>query len=153
MMNSEYELATIQGRLDVLTGDDITKLEKEINIMEEKLRALELYQDLEFKKKELNAKKDRRQVQIDLVLEYMCKNEIKKIQWKGYDISVKNRKSIETVLEDIELVPQEYLRIKKELDKKKASDFYKSTGVMLDGIDFVHKDNVSLEITASKGGK
>ncbi|MGL4567587.1 MAG: hypothetical protein ACRCU6_03540, partial [Fusobacteriaceae bacterium] len=95
-----YTLCTIQDRLSQVADTMETwELEREIEDLEDRLKHLALYQDLQFKKMQLKARQDLRKVSEDLVLEYMIKNDIKKVEWHDKVIEVQNRKSVETEVE------------------------------------------------------
>ncbi|MGL5797903.1 MAG: hypothetical protein ACRCYT_06810 [Cetobacterium sp.] len=146
-----YTLCTIQDRMDMITNaDSINDLQSEITTLEEKLKELEIYQDLQFKKMLLKSKLELREVSEKLVLEYMIANNIKETEWYGYKLEVQNRKSVETEVEFFSQIPEEYIRTTKVLNKIEAKRMYTETGVLIPGVKFIHKDNYSLKIKEGK---
>lgn len=146
-----YTLCTIQDRLSQVADTMETwELEREIEDLEDRLKHLALYQDLQFKKMQLKARQDLRKVSEDLVLEYMMKNDIKKVEWHDKVIEVQNRKSVETEVEFFSQIPEEYIRTTKVLNKIEAKRMYAETGVLIPGVKFIHKDNYSLKIKEGK---
>ncbi|MGL5949946.1 MAG: hypothetical protein ACRCZH_00830 [Cetobacterium sp.] len=146
-----YTLCTIQDRMDMITNaDSINDLQSEITTLEEKLKELEIYQYLQFKKMLLKSKLELREVSEKLVLEYMIANNIKETEWYGYKLEVQNRKSVETEVEFFSQIPEEYIRTTKVLNKIEAKRMYTETGVLIPGVKFIHKDNYSLKIKEGK---
>lgn len=146
-----YELQPIQNRLDVITQDFPTwDIERQIEELEEDLARNEIYIKLQRLKGTLSSLKTELQVTENLVKDYMINNGIKKIEWNDKVLEIQNRKSVETEIENLEEVPQEFIRIKKEVDKTQVKRLYLDTGVLVPGVKFNHKDNYSLKIKEGK---
>lgn len=146
-----YELQPIQNRLDVITQDFPTwDIERQIEELEEKMARNETFIKLQRLKGTLSSLKTELQVTENLVRDYMINNGIKKIEWNDKVLEIQNRKSVETEVEYLNEIPEEYIRTTKELNKIEAKRMYIETGVLIPGVKFIHKDNYSLKIKEGK---
>jgi hypothetical protein len=116
------------------------RLTKEIEELKEQVNELELVKLL--KQKEEQLREVRRQIiqEEKTVLEWMKSKNIKSLEINEYKFKIRTLKTVETVVENLDLVPEEFLRVRKDVDKVKAKKLYLETGVLTPGLDFVHNE-------------
>ncbi|MGL5745768.1 MAG: siphovirus Gp157 family protein [Cetobacterium sp.] len=84
------------------------------------------------------------------IIEQMLGFGVTEITKDGVKYSIRNTAREKVVIEDESLVPEEYLRVKKEVDKKAIMAMYKECGVLIEGTDVQKEDAFKLFIKAVK---
>lgn len=84
------------------------------------------------------------------IIDQMMAFGVSEITKDGVKYSIRNMAREKVVIEDESLVPAEYLRVKKEVDKKAIMALYKECGVLVEGIDIQKEDSFKLTIKAVK---
>ena len=70
----------------------------------------------------------------------MLENELDKFEFGNYEFKLKKgRKSKSIEIENLELIPEEFLRIKKEADKNAIKKYVEETGVLISGTNYIEK--------------
>lgn len=128
----------------------VTSKEIELLHLEEQLKETALYKQIEICKKELEDLKQRDLLQQDKIIQAMLQNNLKEIKGNGYCLKIKDtsRPSIDVI--DINEVPAEFIRFKKEVDKRAILKLYTETGVLTSGTNVVQDPKWKITIKESK---
>ena len=128
----------------------VTSKEIELLQLEEQLKETALYKQIEACKKELEDLKKRDLMQQDKIIQAMLQNNLKEIKGNGYCLKIKDtsRPFIDVI--DINEVPAEFIRIKKEVDKRAILNLYQTTGVLTSGTNVVQDPKWKITIKESK---
>lgn len=130
-------------------------IKKENNLIDLKNRLLEKQreiQELEIYKEMKNIEKEIANMEKQIVADeeeitkYMLDNNIKQMEVEGCKLKLKDTSRESVEVQDINLVPDEFIRIKKEVDKREVSKYYKETGVLIPGIDVIKNPKWKLDI-------
>lgn len=152
MVEGAYKLAPIHNRLDLVVQDfPHWDMERKIEELEEdlakELAKSETYKKLQKLKGILDIKKKEVDITKTLVRDYMLNNDIEKIEWMNKVLTVNNRQTVVAEVENINEIPEEFIRTTRELNKVEAKRYMKETGgVMIPGVRYVVNDNFSLSI-------
>lgn len=127
-----FDLVAYQNGKDLVTGKEIELLH-----LEEQLKETEIYKKIEQCKKELTELEKREQESENKIINAMLNNNLQEIKGNGYHIKIHDtsRPSIDVI--DINEVPAEFIRIKKEVDKRAILNLYQTTGVLTSGTNVV----------------
>lgn len=108
------------------------------------------YQMYLHKKNEYEEMQRQREELEEATIQAMLKSGIDRVETKKYRATIKNvaRDKVEVI--DINDVPQEYIRVKKEVDKIAVMKQYRENGIFIQGIDIVKEDKFKLEIKEIK---
>lgn len=129
------------------TSNDVLFDKKiEIDELEKELKESELYKRLEQAKNELALIEKAREEEHNSIINYMIENNIKKIEEHGFRLSLKNNGRDSVKVLNLEEIPEEFLRIKKEADKKALLDYYRTTGVVVQGTEIERSEKYALEL-------
>lgn len=133
------------------TKNLVTSKEIELLQLEEQLKETALYKKIEACKKELEDLKQSDSIQQDKIIQAMLRNNLNEIKGNGYCLKIKDtsRPSIDVI--DINEVPAEFIRIKKEVDKRAILNLYQTTGVLTSGTDIMQ--NSKWKLTVKKESK
>lgn len=115
----------------------VTSKEIELLNLEEQLKETALYKQIEACKKELEDLKQSDSIQQDKIIQAMLQNNIKEIKGNGYCLKIKDTSRPSVEIMDINEVPAEFIRIKKEVDKRAILNLYQTTGVLTSGTNVV----------------
>jgi hypothetical protein len=110
------------------------EIDNKISILETQI------DDLQKTKKYLNNSKKK---QIDSVIEYMERNNLKKVDLFGFQFSIRKTTG-KMICKNVEEITDEFSKYKKEANISKAKKFYKETEILPSGFDF--EENTSLSV-------
>lgn len=128
----------------------ITKKELELARLEEALKELPLYKEIEALRVEIASAKRKQEEQENELLEAMLRENVAEWDDGVYNIKIKNTARDSVKVLDIDEIPKEFIRTKIEADKVAIMKLYKETGVLTPGTDIVKDDKFKLEIKESK---
>lgn len=140
----------LNNALAVVTSDNEFSLSCEIADLEKKVEQLATVKKLKEKKQQLKQIQEARKQQEEMLIAHMRDTCMDELQFNGMKVKLSKRSSVETIVEDIEAVPQEFKRVKVEADKVALKKLYTETGVLVPGVEFKHKENYSLKISEVK---
>lgn len=105
-----------------------------------------LYEDVKQLKDMIAGLERQKEKEEEFIIEIMKFNKITEMEENGYKIKLKDTSRPSVEVEDIEKVPPEYIRLKKEVDKKEILKAYNETGILIQGTDVVVNPKYKLEI-------
>ena len=128
------------GDLKLILGETELYLQKEVYELEDKLKETELYKLLEFKKKAVLEAIQKKEDLKKQIFERMIAEDIEIFQKSGIKFEIKKgRKSTVLEVEDIDLIPAEYIKIERKVDIAKIKELAKETGVLISGTNYIEK--------------
>lgn len=101
------------------------------------------YKELEKQLQQLENKEEREK---QYIVDYMLANNIKSMKIDALNLKIKNNGRDSVVIEDKNIIPQEFFRIKKEVDKLEILKQYRETGVLIPGINILKSEKWVLDI-------
>lgn len=126
--------------LKIILGETELYTQKQIYELEDKLKETEIYKELEFKKQVLLETIQKKEELKKQILEKMIDEDIEIFQKSGIKFEVKKgRKSTVLEVEDINLIPDEYIKIERKVDIAKIKELTKETGVLIAGTNYIEK--------------
>lgn len=138
----EFNLIQISNEINFKKGE-LEKLKIE-------LAKLPIYQRINQLELEISEHEEKVKSEEQLIINYMLENDLKEIENMGLTYKVKDTSRPSVEVEDISLVPAEYIRIKKEVDKISVLKEYKETGVILPGINVIQEPKYKLDVRTKR---
>lgn len=130
----------------VVSADLINAKRGEILELEEELKNSPLFKKLEEAKKELTFLEKERENRKGEVIKFMLDNGLKTVSNDTFKISIKNNGRDSVVIIDETEIPEEFFRVKKEVDKSKILKEYRECGVLVQGVDIQKTEKYILDI-------
>ena len=140
-----FDVTLYNNSKNLVTGKEIELLH-----LEEQLKQTDIYKKIEVCKEELQELKKAEDENEQKIINAMLGNNLKEIKGNGYCLKIKDtsRPSIDVM--DIAQVPDEFIRIKKEVDKRAILNLYQTTGVLTSGTNVVQEPKWKITIKESK---
>ena len=135
-------------KTNILKGidDRLIELKSQLAITNDKLQENELFQKKLEIEKEIAAFEERADRNKEAIITYMLENNSDKIEVSKRVLTLQNygKASVEVV--NIDEVPAEFIRIKKEVDKREVQKLVNETGVVVPGVNIIKNDSWKLKI-------
>lgn len=130
--------------------DEINFKKGELDSLKYQLSNLPIYQRIKELENEIAEHEKKMQAEEKQIITFMLEKNLKEIEYTGmiYKIKDTSRPSVE--VEDIKLVPSEFIRIKEEVDKNSILKMYKETGILIPGTNVVQIPKYKLDIKYKK---
>lgn len=136
-----FDLVAYQNRKDLVTMKQFELLH-----LEDELKKTEIYKKIEECKKELAELEKREEQAQDNIINAMLNNNLQEIKGNGYHVKIRDTSRPSVEIEDINKVPAEFIRIKKEVDKRAILNLFKNTGVLTSGTDIIQESKWKLTV-------
>lgn len=131
-------------------GNDINIKRGELEYLKEELSNNPLYQRIKLLEKEIAEQEKNMELEESAIINYMLDNNLEQVEHMGMIYKVKDTSRPSVEVEDINLVPFEFRRIKEEVDKNSIIKIYKETGILIPGTNVVKNPKYKLEIKTKK---
>lgn len=136
-----FDIVAYQNGKNLVTDKQI-----ELFHLEEQLKETEIYKKIELCKKELTELEKREQESENEIINAMLNNNLQEIKGNGYHIKIRDTSRPSVQIDDISKVPAEFIRIKKEVDKRAILNLFKNTGVLTSGTDIIQESKWKLTV-------
>lgn len=138
--------------LMLIQNNNLQLLDKELelNKLEQELKESELSKKIAALKTEIYQLQQAKEKQEQDFIKQMLQNGITDFTKDGYKVKITNTARDRVEVVDQSLVPNEFIRIKKEVDKTAIMKLYKDTGVLTEGTDIVKDDKWKITIKKAK---
>lgn len=131
-------------------GNDINVKRGELEYLKGELSNNPLYQRIKLLEKEIAEQEKNMELEESAIINYMLDNNLEQVEYMGMIYKVKDTSRPSVEVEDINLVPFEFRRIKEEVDKNSILKMYKETGILIPGTNVVKNPKYKLEIKTKK---
>lgn len=122
----------------------------ELDCLKRRLNDLPIYQRIKQLEKEIAEQEKNMELEENVIINYMLDNNLKEIEHMGMIYKVKDTSRPSVEVEDVALVPSEFIRIKEEVDKNSILKMYKETGVLIPGTNVIQVPKYKLDIKYKK---
>lgn len=125
---------------------DIFDIRCQFEDIKKELENSTLYKKYKELEKQLQEMEEREEQEKQYIIDYMLANNIKSMNTQEFTFKIKNNGRDSVVIEDENIIPQEFFRIKKEVDKLGILKQYRETGVLIPGINILKSEKWVLDV-------
>lgn len=126
--------------------NDIFDIRCQFADIKKELENSHLYKKYKELEKQLQEMEEREEQEKQYIIDYMLANNIKSMNTQEFTFKIKNNGRDSVVIEDEDIIPEEFFRIKKEVDKSSILKQYRETGVLIPGINILKSEKWVLDI-------
>lgn len=126
--------------------NDIFDIRCQFADIKKELENSHLYKKYKELEKQLQEMENKEEQEKQYIIDYMLANNILSMKIDNFNLKIKNNGRDSVVIENEEIIPQEFFRVKKEIDKLGILKEYRETGVLIPGINILKSEKWVLDV-------